>query len=135
MGGEPHACMQVMNSYKFGLNLDRSPSTAFQLYQLAAGQQHIPAYLKLHTCYKEGFGTQQSYPNDIEMLDKAIASGDAEALFLIGDAYREGACGMAKDEAKARQYLQRAVDQNHSGAVSALAEMNRPAPVLGSGGK
>ena len=60
---------------------------------------------------------------------KAAEQGDAEAQFLLGECYRDGK-GVPQDLTEAKRWFQTAANTGHQGAITALAQMQPPAPAV-----
>lgn len=66
----------------------------------------------------------QQFDKAAGLFRSAAESGSAEAQYQLGNLYVLGR-GVTKDEAKARQWFEQAVQQNHAGAQFALAQLLR----------
>lgn len=64
-------------------------------------------------------------PEAIGLLERAALNGDAEAGFVLGDAWRLGRFGLQADAANARIWFERGARQGHADAALALARMAR----------
>ena len=74
--------------------------------------------------YKLGEGQSQglakkSIKEAIEDFEKAIALGNSNAMFILGERYEVGV-GVAPDYARAREYYERAAELGNSDAIQHL---------------
>ena len=84
--------------------------------------------LRLASYYEVGqAGVPQDGPKAIAWYQKVAASGNTEALFLIGNIYYEG-LGVKKDYAQSLQWFAQAAEKGHVGAMFVLGM------IYGSGG-
>jgi TPR repeat protein len=120
-GGEDEAALDLGRLYFWGLpglrpNYGRARSW---LEPVAAKQPAAAYYLALID--NNGLTGAANRTKAIEELKRAAEGGIADALFLLGNAYRSGD-GVALDDAEAVRCYEKAAVLEHAGALQALAE-------------
>ncbi len=118
--GEQDAALDLGRLYFHGAK-DRLPDYALARYWLEQATASRPAasyYLAL--IERNGLNGPANPVRALEQLQRAADGGIAEALFLLGNAYRYGE-GVERDDARALACFQQAATLEHAGALQALA--------------
>lgn len=117
----PDASVDPQKIYEMGHKLEtgqdgvrRNESLALQWYTRAARLGHVLAQRNVAEAYHYGYGTTIDYKQSRHWYLLAAMQGDAESQFMIGEYY-------SSSEATAVDWLWKAADQGHSGAILALA--------------
>jgi len=97
---KPDAIYWVAHMTELGLGTDRDPKKAIELYKKAAGQDVVPAELRLGQIYLNGDLVPPDYAQAKTYLEKAAYHGNPRAAMLLGQMYRIG-LGVAPDLVKA----------------------------------
>ena len=82
----------------------------------------------LAICYDAGAGVPVDFAKAIALFMRAAEAGDALAQLLLGERYRDGDRGVARDAAVARKWLARAAESGHEEAAAKLAMLDAAAP-------
>lgn len=93
---------------------------ALPWYQQAAQQRHAKAALMLGMLFNNGEGTPRDLTEGARWLTVASDLGNAHAMFLLANAYREG-LGVAPDPARAHQLLEESAEHEYPPALQELA--------------
>lgn len=122
---KPEAIISVARAYEEGKNnAPKKPELAISLYQKAvalgipAGQDQLNRLARKHKEHSHG---GLSFDN-IGQMQTLAQQGDAQAQFLLGQAYRDGKGGLTQDSAQAISWYEKAAAQNNADAMLALAE-------------
>lgn len=97
-----------------------APAKALPWYQQAAQQRHAKAALMLGLLFNNGEGTARDLHEGAHWLSVASDLGNAHAMFLLANAYREG-LGVTPDPARAHQLLEEAAEHEYPPALQELA--------------
>lgn len=81
------------------------------------------AQYNLACCYELGIGVPEDAARALHWYTKAVESGNADALWRMGVAYRDGDFGLKPDKAEARRLLEQAPAQALERAEQALEEL------------
>lgn len=116
-------CGYAEAQYKLAEHLleEDESEAAVVWFHRAAERGSIPAQLELYRRYRIGYGVGRNAETAMKWLNKAADTGDAEALFQLGSHYLLP--GKLKSEAKAKQYLERAVAAGSDSAREVLESM------------
>ena len=107
--GDPEAQNTLGEIYLKGTNgVVKNESEALRLFKLSASKQYSTALKNVADCYYYGWGTTQNYTKAIEWYNKAIDTGDCDAMVRLGLCYMVGN-GVAKDYKKSEELFLRAV--------------------------
>lgn len=103
---------------RMGLGTDVNKQEAFSWF-MRASDKFAYADLAIASCYGNGEGVTQNYPEAIRWFEKCLKS-DApevvlEASYSLGICYLKGN-GVTKDEERAEEYLRYAAERGHKGA-------------------
>lgn len=79
-------------SGSYGIKVDQKK--AFELYQMAASQDHASSLYLLAKCYQDGIGVEQNHEQARRAYEKASLLGDARASYILGHAYIYGGIGV-----------------------------------------
>ncbi len=89
---------------------------AVEWYLKAATQGHVAATFNLAQCYRIGTGVAKNKHTYFEWMEKAANLGDAEAQYITGAHFAR-----KNDEAKSREWHQKAADQGYEASRLILA--------------
>ncbi|MDX9783031.1 MAG: tetratricopeptide repeat protein [Bacteroidales bacterium] len=103
---------------KMGLGTNVNKQESFSWF-MKASDKFAYATLAVASCYGNGEGVAQNYPEAIRWFEKCLKS-DApevvlEASYSLGICYLKGN-GVTKDEKRAEEYLRYAAERGHKGA-------------------
>ncbi|MFZ4875820.1 tetratricopeptide repeat protein [Janthinobacterium sp. Mn2066] len=96
------------------------PQQAWLWYRQAAEQRHAKAALMLGLLAANGEGLPQDQAEAARWLAVSSELGNAHAMFLLYNAYREGR-GVARDLAKSRALLEESAHHEYPPALQELA--------------
>lgn len=96
------------------------PGQAWLWYRQAAQQQHARAALMLALLAANGEGVPKDQAEAARWLAVSSELGNAHAMFLLYNAYREGR-GVAPDLAKSRELLEESAHHEYPPALQELA--------------
>ncbi|MRW89464.1 sel1 repeat family protein [Duganella sp. FT80W] len=115
-GGDSEAAFQLGEMLRAGApGVPGLPAAAAPWYAQAAQQQHAKAALALGLLYKNGNGVARDEPQATHWLTVASDLGNAHAMFLLSNDYRE------QDPVKARALLEEAAEHEYPPALQELA--------------
>lgn len=120
-GGFPDAQYHLGFMYHQGLRGARNPEVIARLWSLAAEQGQGDAVFGLGYMYRAGDGVPRDIKKSAKMFMDAAKMGHPGAAYELGLMYKYGRAGVAKDTAKARENLQKAVDAGIPQAKQELA--------------
>ena len=83
--GKAWAIGMLGNRYKKGIGIPKDEQRAFELYTMAAEQEHVTAIFKLGVMYYNGRGTEPDQLKGKELLKKAATLGIAVAVLALKD--------------------------------------------------
>ena len=117
--GDAYSQLNLGAAYDNGIGVKRDIDKALHWYQKAAEQGLAEAQFNLaHLLVSEEISSVAA----AEWMQKAAAQGMTDAEYLLGVIYAEG-IGVEMDLAKARIWLQKAVDKGHAEATRVLKEL------------
>jgi len=91
----------------------RNEARALELFDRAAVAGHTRAQINLGILYLRGLGVPRDVVNARAWLEKAAATGDAQALYTLGRAMDEGSEQIAPDPVRAADLYRRAAEKGH----------------------
>lgn len=97
-----------------------APAKALPWYQQAAQQRHAKAALMLGMLFNNGEGATRDLSEGAHWLSVASEGGNAHAMFLLANAYREGQ-GVPQDPARAHKLLEESAEHEYPPAQQELA--------------
>ncbi len=86
--------------YWTGVSLEGDYDEAVRLLALAAARGYAPSYAYLGLANQYGYGTETDYPRALEWYEKAIDTGDVDAMFRRAEMVEAGQ-GVDADPARA----------------------------------
>lgn len=124
--GSSWGTYELATCYINGTGTNEYISYGVTLLTNAANAGFADAQETLGMCYMAGsdkLGIKQSTYKGQELLDKAAAQDDDDALFDLGQIYLEGRYGYTTDAAKAYTYLKKSADLGNADAMDYLGDM------------
>ncbi|WP_137937315.1 tetratricopeptide repeat protein [Chitinivorax sp. B] len=121
----------VQADYEKGLNAYRGKDygTAFKEWEQSASQGDVKSTKNLAMLYLLGQGVAANADKAVELIQKAAAANDAEALRMMGQFYLDGRIPAIKpDGAKAGEYFGKAATLGDAEAQYQLSKL-----ILGAG--
>ncbi|BCL74755.1 hypothetical protein JHS3_04910 [Jeongeupia sp. HS-3] len=116
--GDGESAYQLGMAYLQGRSVPVDVAGARRWFERAGD---LPAaQFRLATMLLRGEGGAANLPAGQQLLVKAAASGDANAMFMLGNRYRAGE-GVAHDDAQALHWYQLAANQEHAAALQTLS--------------
>lgn len=122
--GEMHACLYLGLIFKTGDGVEKNEAKANFWYarhrhglEASALQGDLAAVFELAKIYQFGDNVQVDYARAMSLLSSAADHGHAGAQFHLAAIYNYGWCGYARDPAKYRLWLERAVANRHPEAL------------------
>ena len=89
------------------------------LHQLAAAG-HAEAMGRIGLMYQFGNGVAQDYASAKRWYEKAIAAGDSDGYWFIGDLYEQGGPGIEKNWATSKRWYEKAIATGHNDGYRAI---------------
>jgi len=118
---EAHHALALL--YSDGImGLEKSPTRALQLYELAAAQGHVRAQLSLGNCYQLGIGVQVDFQKALEWYMRAADQSNPHAQFMVGQFYYFGT-GVPLSYESAVEWYRLAAAQDHAEALHRLGAL------------
>ena len=114
--GDKTAAHTLCYRYSNGLNAPLDDEKAFDWCARASAQQEPKSMTLLADLYYQGRGTKQDYNKAAKLYYYAAQRGVEKAMFMLYHHYHNG-FGVAKDEAEAKYYLNRAADRRYLPAI------------------
>lgn len=121
--GEPWASFNLGLAYQLGTEIEKIPTEAVRLYQVAAEKGYAPAQANLGYCYETGFGVTTSYAEAVRWYQLAALQGNALAQYNLGRKYLVGAPGVPVDPQAAEKWLKLAAQQNFAPAFFSIGQL------------
>jgi len=119
--GDTEAAFQLAELLRVGVpGSVAAPDKALPWYLQAARQRHAKAALVLGMLFNNGEGTARDLAEGARWLGIASELGNAHAMFLLSNAYREGR-GVAQDPVHARKLLEESAEHEYPPALQELA--------------
>ena len=126
--GQVDAQFNLGNCYRKGLGVIADAAVAFKWFTCAADAGDASAMNSLAVCYDKGVGVAVDSAEAIALFTRAAEAGNAVAQSNLGLRYLGGTLGVARDLAKAREWLERATAGGYEPAVMELAKLDATAP-------
>lgn len=117
--GEPRAQLMLAVLYDGGHGVTQDFGEARRLYELAAAQNHAPAFGLLGRMYEMGRGGSQDLTKAVDLYERGIAVGDDWSAFARAFQYETGE-GAEHNMAEAVRLYRMAADQGHTRAITRL---------------
>lgn len=92
-------------SYQYGCG---NFAAAAALFKDLVAMRYAPAATSLSQLYLNGEGVPRDPATAVELLEKGIAWGDANAAWNLAAIYHSGGFGVPHDAAKSREYFLKA---------------------------
>lgn len=119
--------MQAANTlaaiYAEGNGVPKDEARGLAYARLGEKSDHAWIVAKLGNYYLNGVGAPADVPRGVAVTERAVALGNAESARELGDIYRFGTYGVARDFARARTWYRRAAKMGDADAVAALGYM------------
>jgi TPR repeat protein len=117
--GDAAACHRLGSCYSAGLGVPRNAQAAVNWFLRAIDR----GYAASATPLARLFLAREEYAQASRWAQKAAASGDREAMSLLGTMYKAGH-GVKKDRAEAKRWFAEAAKRGHAAATYELAAMS-----------
>jgi TPR repeat protein len=121
--GNPRAQIMLGVMYEAGSRVARDFSEASRLYELAATQNHAPAFALLGRMYETGRAGIYDLPTAIDLYERGIAAGEEWAAFFRGLQYETGE-GARQNIGEAVRLYRMAAEQGNPRALIRLADLH-----------
>lgn len=105
--------------------LKKDGKGAFDWLDKAAKQDFPQAMANQGACYLLGLDVEKNQKKGMELIDKALASGNPNACYDIAIWYLEGEGGLPKDMDKAREILTELAENGYEPAMLPLADIKK----------
>ena len=117
--GDPSAQLMMGALYEAGHRVPQDSGEARRLYELAAAQDHAPAFGLLGRMYEMGRGGSQDLAKAVYFYERGIAAGDDWSAFARAFQHETGE-GAEHNMAEAVRLYRMAADQGHTRAITRL---------------
>jgi TPR repeat protein len=117
--GDPRAQLMLGALCEAGHGVPQDFGEARRLYELAAAQDHAPAFGLLGRMYEMGRGGSQDLAKAVDFYERGIAAGDDWSAFSRGFQYETGE-GAEHNMAEAVRLYRMAAEQGHTRAITRL---------------
>jgi TPR repeat protein len=117
--GNPRAQVMLGAMYEAGHGVAQDFGEARRLYELAAAQDHAPAFGPLGRMYEMGRGGIQDLAKAVHLYERGIAAGDDWSAFFRAFQYETGE-GAEHNMAEAVRLYRMAAEQEHTRAITRL---------------
>ncbi|WP_368415038.1 tetratricopeptide repeat protein [Falsiroseomonas sp.] len=117
--GSPRAQVMLGAMYEAGHGVAQDFSEARRLYELAAAQDHAPAFGLLGRMYAMGRGGTQDVAKAVDLYERGIAAGDDWSAFARAFQYETGE-GAEHNMAEAVRLYRMAAEKGHTRAITRL---------------
>lgn len=104
-----NALASRMQMGDFGLQVDQR--RALLLLEAAAEMDYVPSLKLLAKCFVDGVGTEQNSAAFVKTLKHLIRLNDYQSFGILGDLYRLGDHGVARDRVEAVRWYQLGADR------------------------
>ena len=104
--------------------LKKDEEQAFKLLARAADSGFPLAMALQGSCYLLGRGVKKDAQKGMELIDKALATGNSNAMYDVAIWYLEGSGGLAKNAGKAREILEELESRDYEPARAPLEELS-----------
>ncbi|QDX25503.1 CHAT domain-containing protein [Sphingomonas suaedae] len=121
--GSMQAANTLASMYELGDGVAKDPARAFAYARAGEKSRYVWIVGRLAEYYMKGVGTSPEPKAGLSLYARAADLGNAGAAKDLGDLYRFGRHGVAKDFAQARKWYQRAMDMGDDDSVAALGYM------------
>ncbi|WLI91478.1 DUF3857 domain-containing protein [Massilia sp. R2A-15] len=121
--GNPEAQFELASASFVGVGTAQDFAEARRLATLAADQGHAGAINLMGNIFLEGRGAPKDEVKALAWYRRAAGLGDALALHNIGNCYRFGYAGMARDPVKAFGYIHDSAEMGNARAQAALSQL------------
>ena len=118
--GNDTAMVRLGNIYEWGKGIDKNPTMALKLYQIAAGKKNKDAACNCARIFIEGKAGKPNTKEGTEWLSKAITWGSGRAAYMYGYYHFKGKY-LAEDDNKALGYFKQAAALKHPEGTAYLA--------------
>jgi TPR repeat protein len=122
---DPRGCNNLAVMYEKGDGRSRDLGRALTLYQDACAIDHALACRNVGRLYRDGVGASpdeakasEAFAKAAQLSNNLCVRGVAEGCSNLGFMFRSGREGLAQDETKAVQFLQRACDLGYRSVCS-----------------
>ena len=122
---DPRAQYYLATCLVHGLGVERNPTKATELLELAREQGFVPAYHALGICCANGTGVPRNESRAIRLLKEAASFGDANSMFELGRFYWPSTrieTNVPQSKQRAFDYWERAASKGCVPAMVTMAE-------------
>lgn len=121
--GHAEAIGGVGYFYANGFVVKKDLAVAAEWFRKGAEKGGAKAQLNYGQALLNGRGIPANEAEGMKWIEKALAQGQPHAWFVKGEFYYHGRHGHEQDYGKAREFLQKAADADHSSAENMLGSM------------
>ena len=106
--------------YGRGDGVEKDESKAFEWHMRSAQAGEPMSYSNLAALYFQGLGVEKDEKEAFKWYMKAAEANDAEGMYIVGFAFKEGNMGAPKDVAEAKRWFTKGAEGGHRGAMTSL---------------
>ena len=125
--GNQDAIHWMFVAYANGLGVERNEDKALEYLKILAECGYPDMQCELGKWYETiDWGTRKSEMNReaVKWFARAAEQGNVEAMYLLGECYRDGS-GLEEDQKKAAEWFAKAAERGHEEATAELEFYNR----------
>jgi hypothetical protein len=108
--------------YCLGLLHESLPEQAFHWYLQAAEAEFVLAQMRVADAYAFGRGTRKAPSESAKWYQRASACGHELAHYQLGMSYRDGSCGVSRNDQEAARLLLLAAQSGFPQAQAAVGK-------------
>lgn len=110
--GDTQSMCRLGTWYSYGQkSLERDRTRGYAWYRMAADNSCIKGMTYAGICLLTGDGVEMSETEGLTLLGVAAQGGSDLAAYWLGICYKDGKCGLPKNEAQEMLWLQKLVDK------------------------
>lgn len=117
LANDDKAMCAMARIYQYGVGIKTNKTLAFKLYLRAAHMGNPKGCYGAGNMLYKGQGVKQNYQKAEEILLKGSEKGNAKCDFLLANYYAYGFLGGTPDYSKAKEFLNKAVQNGHGWTV------------------
>jgi hypothetical protein len=125
--GEPESMYRFGNLYAEGISLPKDRAEAIVWYRKAADAGYGKAMLSLASAYTWGRGVTKDLKQAEVWYQKAADSGNSDGMTHLYDCYKDGKCGLQRNQELAEQWIRKAIAVQskaaQAGDASAMSDL------------
>ena len=114
--GYPNVCIELVQLYQGVPGIEKNAAEVYKYARMGADAGLPKCIMTVSDALLDGDGVEPDPIASFYYLEKLAASGDAEAQFMCGCAYRIGERGAVQDDVKSFNWMKQSADQGNSDA-------------------